>query len=69
LTVVENATNRRTIIEHDIQGVGFTRRHNQAPFPLGILRAAFCRTQLQYFALDVAQTTDFATHLHFRVAV
>jgi hypothetical protein len=69
LTVVEDAANRRTIIEHDLHAIRLGREQRRQPLWLMILLGAFGRTPLQHFALDGPQTSYFAAHLHFGVAV
>src|SRR5450432_3659798 len=69
LTVVDDPTNRRTIIEHDLHPLRRGRRHRHRAFLTLVLACLRGRSLLQHFAFDAAQTTDFPTHLHFRVAV
>ena len=44
MTVVEDATNRRTIIEHDLQAIRLGHEHRWQPFLLMILRGERHRT-------------------------
>src|SRR5262249_14723486 len=69
LTAVEDATHRRTIIEHNVQPVRRTGRHH--PRASWALALAGLRGDalLQDFAFNASQITDFPTHLHFRVTV
>lgn len=52
MTVIEDATNRGTIIEHDLQASRLGHEQRWQPLLLLILLEAFGRAPLQYRALD-----------------